>query len=68
MGLFGALAAGSATWLRKRWSLPVPAFLLLVLPVTWGVSEWMRGWVFTGFPWAAAGYAHNTRRWAASRR
>jgi apolipoprotein N-acyltransferase len=60
MGLFGALAAGSASWLRKRWALPVPAFLLLVFPVTWGVSEWMRGWVFTGFPWAAAGYAHNT--------
>ena len=33
--------------------------MLLVLPVMWGVSEWMRGWVFTGFPWAASGYAHN---------
>nr|WP_314546188.1 apolipoprotein N-acyltransferase [uncultured Massilia sp.] len=58
MGLFGAFAAGVATWLRRRWALPVVAFLLLVLPVAWGVSEWMRGWVFTGFPWAASGYAH----------
>jgi len=60
MGLFGAFAAAGATWLRKRWTLPVPAFLLLVLPVCWGVSEWMRGWVFTGFPWASSGYAHDT--------
>jgi apolipoprotein N-acyltransferase len=60
MGLFAAFAAGASSWLRKRWSLPVPAFLLLVFPVLWGVSEWMRGWVFTGFPWAASGYAHNT--------
>ncbi|MFC5551561.1 apolipoprotein N-acyltransferase [Massilia aerilata] len=59
MGLFGALATGIATWLRRRWSLPVNAFLLLVLPILWGVSEWMRGWVFTGFPWAASGYAHD---------
>jgi len=58
MGLFGAFAAGLASWLRRRWSLPLASFLLLVLPVAWGVSEWMRGWVFTGFPWAAAGYAH----------
>jgi apolipoprotein N-acyltransferase len=60
MGLFAAFAAGGATYLRKRWSLPVAAFLLLVFPAFWGVSEWMRGWVFTGFPWAASGYAHNT--------
>ena len=58
MGLFACLAIGSAAWLRRRWALPVPAFLLLVLPVCWGVSEWMRGWVFTGFPWASSGYAH----------
>jgi apolipoprotein N-acyltransferase len=60
MGLFSALVTGGATWLRKRWSLPVSSFLLLVLPFAWGISEWMRGWVFTGFPWVASGYAHNT--------
>jgi apolipoprotein N-acyltransferase len=59
MGLFGAFAAGVASWLRKKWSLPVASYLLVALPVAWGVSEWMRGWVFTGFPWAASGYAHN---------
>jgi len=59
MGLWSAFAAGVATWLRKKWSLPVAAFLLLVLPTTWGVSEWLRGWVFTGFPWASSGYAHD---------
>ena len=59
MGLFGAFAASVAAWLRKRWSLPLPSFFLIVLPVLWGVSEWMRGWVFTGFPWASSGYAHN---------
>jgi len=59
MGLFGAFAAGVGAWLRRRWSLPVAAFVLLVLPTTWGVSEWLRGWVFTGFPWASSGYAHD---------
>ncbi|WP_426114903.1 apolipoprotein N-acyltransferase [Massilia sp. PWRC2] len=59
MGLFSSLAMGTAAWLRRRWSLPVAAFLLLVLPACWGLSEWLRGWVLTGFPWAASGYAHN---------
>lgn len=59
MGLFAAFATGFAAWLRRRWSLPVASFLLLCLPVTWGLSEWLRGWVFTGFPWASSGYAHH---------
>ncbi len=59
MGLFASFATAFAAWLRRRWSLPVATFLMLVLPVTWGLSEWLRGWVFTGFPWAASGYAHH---------
>jgi apolipoprotein N-acyltransferase len=60
MGLFSALAMGVSTWLRRRMTLPVKSYLLLILPFAWGLSEWMRGWVMTGFPWAASGYAHNT--------
>jgi apolipoprotein N-acyltransferase len=49
--LLGALAArllprGSAL----RW--------LAFLPGGWMLVEWLRGWLFSGFPWLAIGYAH----------
>lgn len=28
-----------------------------LLPVTWVLLEWIRGWIFTGFPWLAVGYS-----------
>ncbi len=59
MGGHCAAAMGLAGWLRKKWALPLPAANLLVFPALWAVSEWTRGWLFTGFPWAASGYAHN---------
>ena len=59
LGLYAALAMGLAAWLRQRWTLTLPSMLLLVLPATWALSEWLRGWLFSGFPWVAAGYAHN---------
>lgn len=33
--------------------------LLLVMPATWVAVEWLRGTIFTGFPWLAMGYAHS---------
>jgi apolipoprotein N-acyltransferase len=30
---------------------------LLALPALWTLAEWLRGWLFTGFPWIALGYA-----------
>ncbi|WP_245200294.1 apolipoprotein N-acyltransferase [Herbaspirillum sp. LeCh32-8] len=62
LGLYLGLYAGAATalagWLRGRWSSGTLTLGLLMLPALWALSEWARGWVFTGFPWLISGYAH----------
>ncbi len=33
--------------------------LLLLLPAAWTLMEWLRGLLFSGFPWLQLGYAHS---------
>ena len=32
-------------------------FIILSAPVLWGLSDWVRSWIFTGFPWLTMGYS-----------
>jgi len=43
-----------------RWFNRNALGLLIALPVCWLLGEWMRTWLFTGFPWLFLGYAHLT--------
>ncbi|HJX58286.1 MAG TPA: apolipoprotein N-acyltransferase [Thiobacillus sp.] len=42
---------------HKRWPVSPTLRLLLLMPLAWGATEWVRGWLFTGFPWLVAGYS-----------
>jgi len=65
LSLYPALATGLAWWLAQR-----PAgdaapgrtasalVCILALAAAWTGSEWLRGVLFTGFPWLNVGYAH----------
>ncbi|KNZ33992.1 MAG: acyltransferase [Methylibium sp. NZG] len=50
------LAAAMAGFARWRLCRPLPDALLLA--ALWLLAELARGALFTGFPWAASGYAH----------
>lgn len=50
MGLFW----GAAGALYRRLTVPGPS-RLLVFAAAFGLVEWLRGWVLTGFPWNMAG-------------
>ena len=54
---FLALFPATAGWLQARIPAPVMVRVLLLIPAAWTVFEWLRGVIFTGFPWLAIGYA-----------
>lgn len=51
---FLALFPATAGYLAARFPSHTRIWLF---PATWVLIEWVRGWIFTGFPWLAAGYS-----------
>ncbi|MAY66403.1 MAG: apolipoprotein N-acyltransferase [Rhodospirillaceae bacterium] len=54
LGLFPALAAGILHRLRRTGAAPGGGDAL-ILAAAWTISEWVQGWLFTGFPWNLMG-------------
>lgn len=54
LALFTALAGYAQAKIRA----PLWARAALAMPAAWVLMEWVRGMIFTGFPWLVFGYAH----------
>lgn len=51
-----ALYPGLMGWVASRFGgLPLSVRLILVWPALWTAFEWLRGTLFTGFPWLLLG-------------
>jgi apolipoprotein N-acyltransferase len=59
--LYLALFFGAATWSAARLQEKLGYPIVLTLPVLWVALEFVRSFLFTGFPWATLGYAQQSR-------
>jgi apolipoprotein N-acyltransferase len=55
LALFTALAGYAQACLAA----PKALRYTLIMPAIWVLIEWIRGFIFTGFPWLTLGYAHS---------
>ncbi len=53
MALFIAIVGA----LSMRFSAKNNLHLMITVAVFWALSDWVRSWIFTGFPWLSIGYS-----------
>lgn len=59
MAGFSAVMSACAYWLwqpKQSTQAPNPLFQALSIAVFWGIFDWVKSWIFTGFPWLTIGY------------
>jgi len=54
LALFPALMAWALGCAAVK---PAGRFVVLIFPAAWTLTEWLRSWLFTGFPWLNLGYS-----------
>lgn len=59
MAIFPAFCFVAVQFVRNKWKTSDVLSALILFPVAWAASEFLRGHLFTGFPWVSIGYAHN---------
>jgi len=56
-GYMALYVGGVALLARRLLLLGTPLAALLAVPALWVGGDWLRSWLFTGFPWMDIGYA-----------
>ena len=58
MAIFPAFCFVVVQFVRTKWKANDTLSLLILFPVAWAGNEFLRGYLFTGFPWLSFGYAY----------
>jgi len=54
--LIMAMYLAATAWLINYFAKGQVWRLLAIAPAAWTIVEWLRGWLFSGFPWMSLGY------------
>ncbi len=57
LAAFLSLFPAATGALSKRIAVHRKHDFLVAVPIFWALSDWIRSWIFTGFPWLTMGYS-----------
>lgn len=58
LSLFPAAVGALSVWISGvSISAKQGRTMMIAIPVLWAMTDWVRSWIFTGFPWLTIGYS-----------